>query len=124
MSVWEMLQAVVLGVVEGLTEFLPISSTGHLIIVSDWIGFAEHPYNNTFVVVIQAGAILAVCWYYRTLIGEILKMAFALVQNAALSLTPLWRFYLRLSSVSFVRTLSKITCLTSLRWPLCLLWVA
>ena len=76
MSVWEMLQAVVLGVVEGLTEFLPISSTGHLIIVSDWIGFAEHPYNNTFVVVIQAGAILAVCWYYRTLIGEILKNGF------------------------------------------------
>lgn len=76
MSVWEILQAVVLGVVEGLTEFLPISSTGHLIIASDWIGFAEHPYNNTFVVVIQAGAILAVCWYYRALISQILKKGF------------------------------------------------
>lgn len=69
---WEMIQAVVLGVVEGLTEFLPISSTGHLIIASDWIGFTNHPSSKTFVVVIQAGAILAVCWYYRALIGRIL----------------------------------------------------
>jgi undecaprenyl-diphosphatase len=58
------LQAALLGVVEGVTEFLPISSTGHLIVAIDMLGF-KAPAGAVFEVVIQLGAILAVCWYYR-----------------------------------------------------------
>lgn len=71
------LQAAVLGIVEGLTEFLPISSTGHLIIASDIVGFAETPGADEFVVAIQSGAILAVCWYYRARILSILRGLFS-----------------------------------------------
>jgi undecaprenyl-diphosphatase len=52
--------ALVLGVVEGITEFLPISSTGHLILVNQWIGFHNPAFEKLFDVVIQLGAILAV----------------------------------------------------------------
>lgn len=72
-----LLQAVVLGIVEGLTEFLPISSTGHLIIASDVVGFTSRPGSDTFVIAIQAGAILAVCWYYRRRIISILRGLFS-----------------------------------------------
>ncbi len=70
-------QAVILGIVEGLTEFLPISSTGHLIIASELVGFAETAGSDTFIVAIQAGAILAVCWYYRERILKILRGFFS-----------------------------------------------
>ena len=57
-------KAVVLGVVEGLTEFLPISSTGHLILVGDLLDFNDER-GKAFEVIIQFGAILAVCWEFR-----------------------------------------------------------
>ncbi len=57
-------KAVVLGVVEGLTEFLPISSTGHLILVGDLLNFNDEQ-GKAFEVIIQFGAILAVCWEFR-----------------------------------------------------------
>lgn len=57
-------KAFFLGIIEGLTEFLPISSTGHLILIGDWISFASHE-ARVFEVVIQLGAILAVCWLFR-----------------------------------------------------------
>lgn len=57
------LGSVILGIVEGITEFLPISSTGHLIIVNEWFGFGE-PFTTMFNVVIQLGAILAVIVLY------------------------------------------------------------
>ena len=53
-----------LGVVEGLTEFLPISSTGHLILVGDLLNFNDER-GKAFEVIIQFGAILAVCWEFR-----------------------------------------------------------
>lgn len=57
-------KAVLLGVVEGLTEFLPISSTGHLILVGDLLDFNDER-GKAFEVIIQFGAILAVCWEFR-----------------------------------------------------------
>lgn len=60
----EILQALVLGLVEGATEFIPVSSTGHLILAGDWLGF-EGEFADTFDIVIQLGAILAIVWLYR-----------------------------------------------------------
>jgi undecaprenyl-diphosphatase len=57
--------AVILGIVEGLTEFLPISSTGHLIVTSRVLGF-EGPRAEVFTIFIQLGAILSVVWEFRT----------------------------------------------------------
>jgi undecaprenyl-diphosphatase len=64
------LQAIFLGIIEGLTEFLPISSTGHLLIAQKVVNYYDAA--RVFTVVIQLGAIAAVIWYYRTdLIGRI-----------------------------------------------------
>ncbi|CAN0619036.1 Undecaprenyl-diphosphatase 1 [Burkholderia multivorans] len=63
-------KALILGVVEGLTEFLPVSSTGHLIVVGGLLDFND-AHEKTFDVVIQFGAILAVCWEYRRRIASV-----------------------------------------------------
>ena len=65
------LKVVVLGVVEGLTEFLPISSTGHLIIAGQLLGFSGDK-AKVFDIAIQSGAMLAVVWVYRARFGNML----------------------------------------------------
>ncbi|MFN3266053.1 MAG: undecaprenyl-diphosphate phosphatase [Deinococcales bacterium] len=80
-------QAFTLGVVEGITEFLPISSTGHLIVTEHLLGFRDQ--SNTFTVVIQIGAILAVVlFYWRDLLARVTGL-FTGQKNA-------WQFWLKL----------------------------
>lgn len=66
-----LIKALILGVVEGITEFLPISSTGHLILAGDLLDFNTET-GKLFEIVIQCGAILAIVWEYRTKLGSVL----------------------------------------------------
>ena len=76
--------ALILGGVEGLTEFLPISSTGHLILTSHWLGLHGEAVN-TFEVVIQAGALGAIIGWYRR---RIMMMGRQLLLNLLMSFLP------------------------------------
>jgi undecaprenyl-diphosphatase len=71
MDLAAILSALAMGVLEGLTEFLPISSTGHLILLGSLIGF-EGPPGKVFEVGIQLGAICAVIWIYRDLLRRLI----------------------------------------------------
>ncbi|NPA50978.1 MAG: undecaprenyl-diphosphate phosphatase [Epsilonproteobacteria bacterium] len=61
----DLVQSIIIGVVEGFTEFLPISSTGHMIVVSKFLGVAQNDLNKAFEVIIQFAAILAVVILYK-----------------------------------------------------------
>ena len=74
MQWWSAVQAFVLGVVEGVTEFLPVSSTGHQIIVADLLGFVGER-AQAFNIIIQLAAILAVVWEFR---GKVLEVVLGL----------------------------------------------
>lgn len=71
-TAWFWLKAALLGWVEGLTEFLPISSTAHLLLVGQWIGF-DAGADKVYEIVIQLGAIMAVIWLYRASLWQVLK---------------------------------------------------
>ena len=64
MGIDPLLKAALLGIVEGVTEFIPVSSTGHLIVVSHWLGDVDER-AKSFEIFIQLGAILAIVWLYR-----------------------------------------------------------
>ena len=87
------LKAALLGIIEGLTEFLPVSSTGHLIVFEDLLHF-NSPNRETFIIAIQAGAILAVCWDYRERLLAVLRGLFSerrqqrLVVNVSIAFLP------------------------------------
>lgn len=84
------LQAIILGVVEGLTEFLPISSTGHLILATDLLGIPSTEFVKSFTVLIQSGAIIAVLLlYWRTFLEHknlALKVLTAFIPTAVTGL--------------------------------------
>jgi undecaprenyl-diphosphatase len=89
-----LVKALILGVVEGLTEFLPVSSTGHLILAGDLLDFNDET-GKLFEIVIQCGAILAVCWEYRAKIAAVIsglgseRAAQRFALNLAIAFMPL-----------------------------------
>ncbi|MDR2219386.1 MAG: undecaprenyl-diphosphate phosphatase [Methylobacillus sp.] len=92
MDFYLLFKALILGIVEGATEFLPISSTGHLIIVGDLLDFNDAR-GKVFEIVIQLGAILAVCWEYRVRITHVFghlnePASRRLIVNLALAFLP------------------------------------
>lgn len=94
MDITLIIKALILGVVEGLTEFLPVSSTGHLILAGDLLDFNDDK-AKLFTIVIQVGAILAICWEYRAKITSVLagltsqRQAQKFVLNLAIAFMPL-----------------------------------
>lgn len=94
MDIEILIKSFILGVVEGLTEFLPISSTGHLILAGDLLDFNDDK-AKLFTIVIQVGAILAICWEYRGKIASVLtgltsdRQAQKFVLNLAVAFVPL-----------------------------------
>lgn len=89
----DLLNALILGVVEGLTEFLPISSTGHLILAGDLLGFNDER-SKVFHIVIQTGAMLAIVWVYRARFAAVVSGIFddrtaqRFVLNLAVAFVP------------------------------------
>lgn len=84
------IQSIILGLIEGLSEFLPISSTAHLIIASSWLGIPESEFLKNFLISIQLGAILSVAvLYFKTVIRNpkiILKIISAFIPTAIIGL--------------------------------------
>jgi undecaprenyl-diphosphatase len=83
-------KTIILGIVEGLTEFLPISSSGHLILFEKWLKFSDS--GEIFTVVIQIGAIAAAIWYFReeiaAIINKLIKGDWRLFVNLSASIAP------------------------------------
>lgn len=73
-------KAFFLGIIEGLTEFIPVSSTGHLILIGDWINFQSSS-AKVFEVVIQFGSILAVMWIFRQRLWQLIRGTFGGVRT-------------------------------------------
>jgi undecaprenyl-diphosphatase len=116
----DFLAALLLGVIEGITEFLPISSTGHLLIAQHWLG----PRSDLFNVAIQAGAILAVVLIYRQRLWGLL-MAFAGRDQPAaydplgIDITPAqWRGYAYRLGLAFAVTAAGGLLVKRLGWQL------
>lgn len=124
----ELLEAFILGVIEGLTEFLPISSTGHLIVAQDYLGFKDR--TKAFTVVIQMGAILAVAWHYRNDLLKRIKGLFSIDEkytrfwtNIIIAVIPAAFVGLLLDREFEERTTSTVVAIALIAGALVLWWV-
>lgn len=133
MDLLDLARAALLGILQGLTEFLPVSSTGHLLIAQHAIGFDDP--GGVFTVMIQLGSILAVMWLYRQRIWDVvtglptkpearrfaLMLFFSFLPAAFIGLlaTSYIRneLYLRLDIIAWALILGGIAMLALEKWP-------
>lgn len=117
-------QSVVLGVVEGLTEFLPVSSTGHLTIAESLLGLKVDDKAVTgYTAVIQFGAIVAVFLYFRSDIGRLLGALARGATNPAARKDPDWHFALCVLAGSVPIGIVGLAAKSFIEGPLRSLWV-
>ena len=109
----ELLSALLLGILEGLTEFLPVSSTGHLLIAQHWLG----PRSDFFNIVVQAGAIVAIClvfrqrlWRLATGLAEPANRDYAAKLAVAFLVTALVGLPVRLAGWELPETVTPVAC--------------
>lgn len=76
MDLLYVLKGIIISVIEGITEFLPVSSTGHLIIAGHFLNFGSGEFEKMYMVVIQLGAILAIIWLYRKKLIDLVSAFF------------------------------------------------
>jgi undecaprenyl-diphosphatase len=108
--------AILLGIVEGLTEYLPVSSTGHLVLFGHWLGLSDDdPSGKAFEIVVQLGAILAVLVHYRALLGERLQ---GLLSRDARSLQLLTALAIAFAPAAVAGLLLRKTIKAHLQTPL------
>jgi undecaprenyl-diphosphatase len=85
------LHSIILGIVEGISEFLPISSTGHMVLVSELLHISKDPFTKSFEIIIQLGAILSIVFlYWKTLVNNkhlVFKICVAFLPTAIIGLT-------------------------------------
>lgn len=133
MDLLDLARAAVLGILQGLTEFLPVSSTGHLLIVGRAIGYDDP--GGVFTVMIQLGSILAVMWLYRQRIIDVtlglwtkpdarrfaLMLFFSFLPAAFVGLVAnnyvRNELYLRLDIIAFALILGGFAMLAVEKWP-------
>ncbi|MGB7951709.1 MAG: undecaprenyl-diphosphate phosphatase, partial [Candidatus Binatia bacterium] len=114
--------AVLLGVVEGLTEFIPVSSTGHLILVGHLLGFVGDK-AASFEVAIQLGAILAVVFLYRRRFIELIPQPSVVASDSTLKGWPgIWRIALATLPALIVGFFARHTIKEQLFTPLAVTW--
>jgi undecaprenyl-diphosphatase len=114
--------AVLLGIVEGLTEFIPVSSTGHLILVGHWVGFVGQK-AASFEVAIQLGAILSVVFLYWRRFIELIPIRSAVRSDSTLNgWSGIWRIALATIPALVVGFFARHTIKEQLFTPLAVAW--
>lgn len=104
-----LIKAFFLGLIEGLTEFIPVSSTAHLILAGDWISFPSDS-GKVFEVVIQFGAILAVMWVFRKRLWQLIHGTFTGVRSEVLFTRNLLIAFLPAAVIGmiFIKTIKSV----------------
>lgn len=104
-----LIKAFFLGIIEGLTEFIPVSSTGHLILIGDLINF-ESGTGKVFEVVIQLGAILAVMWIFRARLWQLIHGTLTGVRQEVLFTRNLLLAFLPAAVIGaiFIKTIKSV----------------